>query len=219
MQSQLANQARSSNSGITRLWSGRLREPERSPLFPAGALGAGRRGSNVGPGPVPRRRRLGLPRFGPLRDRKREGSGGADSPIASSCSGASCAVDSSSITAFATSCGYGARTPVAAAYARAAPFAPYCPGFDVVDALAIDTYGGQVEQEHYDALCELAGGRPIGLGGRPAVGSGRPRRSAALELVHGMAIRRARENDEDDVLAVCRDARVVTLEGLAAYRP
>lgn len=50
------------------------------------------------------------------------------------------------------------------AYDSAAPFAPYFPGHDVVDALAVDTYGGHFEREHYDALLELADGRPIGFG-------------------------------------------------------
>ncbi|RKN41634.1 glycosyl hydrolase [Streptomyces hoynatensis] len=50
------------------------------------------------------------------------------------------------------------------AYDSARPFAPYFPGHDVVDVLAVDTYGGHYEREHYDALLELAEGRPIGLG-------------------------------------------------------
>jgi mannan endo-1,4-beta-mannosidase len=50
------------------------------------------------------------------------------------------------------------------AYDRAAPFAPYFPGHDVVDVLAVDSYGGHYEREHYDALLELADGRPVGLG-------------------------------------------------------
>ncbi|WP_129842021.1 glycosyl hydrolase [Streptomyces sp. RFCAC02] len=51
-----------------------------------------------------------------------------------------------------------------AAYDSAGPFAPYYPGHDVVDVLAMDTYGGHYEREHYDALRALADGRPIGLG-------------------------------------------------------
>lgn len=50
------------------------------------------------------------------------------------------------------------------AYDSAQPFAPYFPGHDVVDALAVDTYGGHYEREHYDALLALADGRPVGLG-------------------------------------------------------
>ncbi|MDT0444600.1 glycosyl hydrolase [Streptomyces johnsoniae] len=51
-----------------------------------------------------------------------------------------------------------------AAYDSAQPFAPYFPGLDVVDALAMDTYGGHYEPEHYRGLLDLAEGRPIGLG-------------------------------------------------------
>ena len=50
------------------------------------------------------------------------------------------------------------------AYGSAGPFAPFFPGHDVVDALAVDTYGGHWEREHHDALLDLADGRPIGLG-------------------------------------------------------
>ncbi|MBN1171110.1 MAG: hypothetical protein JXA67_02955 [Micromonosporaceae bacterium] len=51
-----------------------------------------------------------------------------------------------------------------AAYDSAGRFEPYFPGNDVVDALAVDTYGGHFEREHYDALLSLAEGRPIGFG-------------------------------------------------------
>ncbi|RMI43403.1 glycosyl hydrolase [Streptomyces triticirhizae] len=51
-----------------------------------------------------------------------------------------------------------------AAYDSATPFAPYYPGHDVVDALAMDTYGGHYEPEHYENLLALAEGRPLGLG-------------------------------------------------------
>ena len=51
-----------------------------------------------------------------------------------------------------------------AAYHSAAPFAPYHPGHDVVDVLAMDTYGGHYEPAHHANLRALAEGRPLGLG-------------------------------------------------------
>ena len=51
-----------------------------------------------------------------------------------------------------------------AAYGISAPFEPFFPGYDVVDALAVDTYDGHYEREHYDALLGIAEGRPIGFG-------------------------------------------------------
>lgn len=50
------------------------------------------------------------------------------------------------------------------AYGNAAPFAPFFPGHDVVDVLAVDTYDNHYEQEHYDNLLALAGDKPIALG-------------------------------------------------------
>lgn len=50
------------------------------------------------------------------------------------------------------------------AYGSALPFAPFYPGHDVVDALAVDTYGGHWEEEHHEELLRLADGRPVGLG-------------------------------------------------------
>ncbi|GAA3877718.1 glycosyl hydrolase [Streptomyces sedi] len=51
-----------------------------------------------------------------------------------------------------------------AAYGEAAPFAPYYPGHDVVDVLAMDTYKNHYEPEHHANLLTLAEGRPLGLG-------------------------------------------------------
>jgi mannan endo-1,4-beta-mannosidase len=45
-----------------------------------------------------------------------------------------------------------------------APYADFFPGHDVVDVLATDVYGGGFAKPDYDALLELAAGKPIGLG-------------------------------------------------------
>jgi len=49
-------------------------------------------------------------------------------------------------------------------YGSAGPMAPFHPGDDVVDLLAVDSYGGHYEQETCHELLRLAGGRPVGLG-------------------------------------------------------
>lgn len=47
---------------------------------------------------------------------------------------------------------------------RILPYTDCYPGHDVVDVLAVDIYGNEFEQRHYDGLVELAAGRPIALG-------------------------------------------------------
>ena len=103
------------------------------------------------------------------------------------------------------------------AYGSAEPFGPWFPGGDVVDALAVDTYGGHWEREHYDALLELADGRPVGFG---EVGALPP-----LDVLDeqdrwcwftAWADLLASENDPAHVRAVYARERTRTLAGAAA---
>ena len=105
-------------------------------------------------------------------------------------------------------------------YDAAAPFAPYFPGADVVDALAVDTYGGHFERENYEALLELADGRPIGLG---EVGTlpdvevlaDQPRWAWFLGWPEVLTD----ANDDTTIRAVYGHPRAVTLEDLPRWRP
>lgn len=107
-----------------------------------------------------------------------------------------------------------------AAYDAAAPFEPYFPGADVVDALAIDTYGGHFEREHYEALLDLADGRPIGLGEvgtlpDAEVLADQPRWAWFLGWPEVLTD----ANDEDTIRAFYQHPRAVTLEDLPSWRP
>ncbi|UCM91587.1 glycosyl hydrolase [Streptomyces marincola] len=106
-----------------------------------------------------------------------------------------------------------------AAYDSAQPFAPYFPGTDVVDALAMDTYGGHYEPEHYHGLLDLAQGRPIGLGEVGALPSDdvlaeQPRWSWFM----GWPDVLTDQNDEAGIRSRYRHPRVLGLDGLARFR-
>ncbi|MDT0341513.1 glycosyl hydrolase [Streptomyces litchfieldiae] len=106
-----------------------------------------------------------------------------------------------------------------AAYDSARPFAPYYPGHDVVDVLAMDTYGGHYEPEHYQALLDLAEGRPLGLGEvgdlpSAEVLADQPRWSWFMAWPDVVTDR----NDGDAIRALYRNPRVVGLDGLPHWR-
>lgn len=106
-----------------------------------------------------------------------------------------------------------------AAYDSAAPFAPFFPGGDVVDALAVDTYGGHWEREHYVALLDLAEGRPVGFGEvgelpPPEVLDDQPRWCWFM----GWPDNVARANTPERVRALYQHERTVTLDSLGAWR-
>jgi mannan endo-1,4-beta-mannosidase len=106
-----------------------------------------------------------------------------------------------------------------AAYDSAAPFAPYFPGHDVVDVLAVDTYGGHYEPEHYRALLDLADGRPVGLGEigdlPPAeVLDDQPRWSWFMAWPDVVTDR----NDDAAIRALYRHPRVAGLDDLPRWR-
>lgn len=107
-----------------------------------------------------------------------------------------------------------------APYGSAAPFEPFYPGDDVVDALAVDTYGGHYEPETYAALLALAGTRPVGLGEVGAlppddVLESQPRWAWFM----GWPNQVTDENTQERVRAVWAMPRVLTLEELTATRP
>lgn len=106
-----------------------------------------------------------------------------------------------------------------AAYGNAGPFAPYFPGHDVVDVLAMDTYGGHYEREHYTALLDLAEGRPLGLGEvgdlpSAEVLADQPRWSWFMAWPDVVTDR----NDPAAIRALHTHPRVLDLPGLARWR-
>ncbi len=106
-----------------------------------------------------------------------------------------------------------------AAYDSAAPFAPFFPGHDVVDALAVDTYGGHYEREHYEALLDLAEGKPVGLGEvgelpAPEVLGDQPLWSWFMAWPDVVTD----ANGRDDIRRLYADPRVVTLDDMPAWR-
>lgn len=106
-----------------------------------------------------------------------------------------------------------------AAYDSARPFAPYYPGHDVVDALAMDTYGGHYEPEHYRALLDLAEGRPIGLGEVGELPSDEVLADQPLWswfMAWPDVVTDA--NDDARIRALHRHPRAIGLDGLAAER-
>lgn len=106
-----------------------------------------------------------------------------------------------------------------AAYDSAAPFADYFPGHDVVDALAVDTYGGHWEREHHDALLDLAADRPIGFGEvgalpPPEVLDEQPRWCWFMAWPDVVA----EANTTEQVRAVYGRSRTATLDDLGPWR-
>jgi mannan endo-1,4-beta-mannosidase len=101
----------------------------------------------------------------------------------------------------------------------AGPFAEYHPGDDVVDVLAVDTYGGHYEPETYRDLLALAGDRPIGLGEvgelpSDAVLAEQPRWTWFMAWPDEVTA----TNTEERLRAVYAHPRVLTLDRLAALR-
>jgi mannan endo-1,4-beta-mannosidase len=106
------------------------------------------------------------------------------------------------------------------AYGSAAPFAPFFPGHDVVDALGVDTYGGHYEREHYEALLDLAGGKPVGFGEvgelpTPEILDDQPLWSWFMTWPEVITD----ANDRDHIRRLYADPRVVTLGDMSAWRP
>jgi mannan endo-1,4-beta-mannosidase len=106
-----------------------------------------------------------------------------------------------------------------APYGSAAPFEQFYPGHDVVDALAVDTYGGHYEAQTCSALLGLAGGRPIGLG---EVGALPPdevmEAQSRWAWFMGWPGKVTAENTEERIREVYENPRVLDLEGLVALR-
>jgi len=106
-----------------------------------------------------------------------------------------------------------------AAYGAASPFAPFHPGHDVVDVLTADVYDFHYEREHYEALLDLADGRPIGLGEvgelpTPEVLDDQPRWTWFMAWADLLEQR----NDPATVHRLYTDPRVITLDTLADLR-
>ena len=88
------------------------------------------------------------------------------------------------------------------------PYAECYPGHHVVDVLAVDIYGNDFAQRHYDGLLELADGRPIALGEvgqmpSPAVLEAQPRWALFMTWTTFLS----EGNEAADVQQLYRDGR------------
>jgi mannan endo-1,4-beta-mannosidase len=118
-------------------------------------------------------------------------------------------------------------SPSAVYDADVQPFARYFPGDDVVDVLAVDSYGGHYERRHYTSLLAVAAGRPIGfgeVGELPPIDlfQDQPRWCWFMGWPNGSTAgsgRRPRDDDPTHARRLYGHERVVTLDRMDRWRP